>query len=461
MSASLLGAAPVDVTDAFQSLGIALGLGLLVGIQRERAESHVAGVRTFPLITILGTISAAISEQFGGWVIAAGLAGVITAMVLGNLSEARHGKQGSGITTEIAILTMFVVGAMVWSTEIPYVVPVVVGGLVAVLLHAKKLLHEFAQRLGEKDVRAFMQFVLITFIILPVLPNESFGPAPIDVLNPRRIWLMVVLVVGISLAGYALYKKLGQRAGTVLGGVLGGLVASTAMTVSFARRSAGAVNSTMAGALVIMIASTIVYVRVLVEIGIVAPNSFRVMALPIVAIMSVAAVLSLAVWGVTARTGAWLPEQENPTELKSALWFGAMFAVVLVASAAGHFYFDDRGMYAVAALSGLSGMDAINLSTAGLVEAGRLPAEVGWRAVVVATIANLLFKVGIVAFLGSRRLLVTVALMFSVVIGASGVVLWAWPDELTIPKLPEPAQHGATAAALEPTILDIAADHSK
>lgn len=447
MSSSLVAAVPVDVTDAFQSLGIALGLGLLVGIQRERAESHVAGVRTFPLITILGTISAAIGEQFGGWVIAAGLAGVITAMVLGNLSESRHGKQGSGITTEISILIMFVVGAMVWSTEIPYVVPVVVGGLVAVLLHAKKLLHEFAQRLGEKDVRAFMQFVLITFIILPVLPNESFGPAPIDVLNPRRIWLMVVLVVGISLAGYALYKKLGQRAGTVLGGVLGGLVASTAMTVSFARRSAGAVNSTMAGALVIMIAATIVYVRVLVEIAVVAPNAFRTMALPIVAVMLVAAALSMAVWGITARDGAWLPEQDNPTELKSALWFGGMFAIVLVAAAAGHHYFDDRGMYAVAALSGLTGMDAINLSTAGLVEAGRLPAEVGWRAVVVATIANLIVKIGIVAFLGSRRLLVTVTLMFAVVIGASGIILWAWPDDLAIPKLPEPARHDATAAA--------------
>ncbi len=449
MPGAALSAVPVDVTDAFQSLGIALGLGLLVGIQRERAESHVAGVRTFPLITILGTISAAIGEQFGGWVIAAALAGVIAAMVLGNISESRHGKQGSGITTEIAILTMFVVGVMVWSVDIPYVVPVVVGGLVAVLLHAKKLLHDFAQRLGEKDVRAFMQFVLITFIILPVLPNEAFGPAPIDVLNPRRIWLMVVLVVGISLAGYALYKKLGQRAGTVLGGVLGGLIASTAMTVSFARRSAGAVNSTMAGALVIVLASTVVYVRMLVEIGIVAPNSFREMALPIVTIMAVGAALSLAVWGVTARSGAWLPEQENPTELKSALWFGVMFAIVLVAAAAGHHYFDERGMYAVAAISGLTGMDAINLSTAGLVEAGRLPADVGWRAAVVATIANLLFKAGIVAFLGSRRLLVMVSLMFAVLIGASCMVLWAWPDGLAIPQLPEAAPQDATAAVLK------------
>ena len=203
----------------------------------------------------------------------------------------------------------------------------------------------------------------------------------------------------------------------------------------------------MAGALVIMIASTIVYVRMLVEIGIVAPNSFRVMALPIVTIMLVAAALSLIVWGITARDGAWLPEQENPTELKSALWFGAMFAMVLVASAAGHFYFDESGMYAVAAISGLTGMDAINLSTAGLVEAGRLPAEIGWRAVVVATIANLLFKVGIVAFLGSRRLLVTVALMFSMIIAASGVVLWVWPDGLEIPTLPEPAEHGTAVTA--------------
>ncbi len=428
-------AVAVDVSEAFQSLGVALGLGLLVGLQRERAESHVAGVRTFPLITIFGTLCAALSEQFGGWALAGGLVGVVTAMALGNLSEARHGKVGSGITTEITIITMFAVGALVWPREIPVALPVVVGGIVAVLLHAKKMLHTFAQRLGEKDLHAIMQFVLISFIILPVLPNETFGPGPIHVINPREIWLMVVLVVALSLGGYALYKKIGDRAGTVLGGVLGGMIASTAMTVSFARRSAGTTNSAMAGGLAIVIASTVVYARVLTEIAVVAPNSLRMMALPIVAIMAVSGVVALAAWTLTRRSGVWLPEQENPTEMKSALMFGVMFTIVLVASAAANHFFGDRGLYAVAALSGMTGVDAITLGTARHVEDGVVAVQVGWRAIVLATMSNLVFKMWIVGVLGSRRLLVAVGLMFSVTLGVSALAMWGWPEGLEIPAI--------------------------
>src|SRR5690606_19500718 len=219
--------------------------------------------------------------------------------------------------------------------------------------------HSVADRLGEKDVHAIMQFVLITLVILPVLPDENYGPDPIDVINPRRIWLMVVLVVGISLAGYALYKNLGKRAGAVLGGVLGGLVASTAMTVSFARRSVGAANGPMAGAMVIVLAATVVYARVIVEIAVVAPHSVMAMSMPILAIMLISAAVSLAAWVATSRANSWLPEQENPTELKSALKFGAIFTLVLIAVEFAHTVLDERGIYAVAALSGLANMDAI------------------------------------------------------------------------------------------------------
>jgi len=222
----------MEVTSAFQTLAISLGLGLLVGTQRERVEAPLAGVRTFALITLLGTLSGMLASALGGWVVVAGVIGVAITVAMGNALFLREGRADTGITTEIAILLMYAVGAyLVFGHRS---VAVVIGGGVAVLLHAKPIMHGFVKRLGETDMHMMMQFVLISLVILPVLPDRFYGPY--DVLNPREIWWMVVLVVAISLAGYVTLKLYGERAGHILAGLIGGLVSSTATTVSFARR---------------------------------------------------------------------------------------------------------------------------------------------------------------------------------------------------------------------------------
>ncbi|MBI1901993.1 MAG: MgtC/SapB family protein, partial [Planctomycetia bacterium] len=191
-----------------QKLAIAVGLGLLVGLQRERVRSPVAGIRTFALITVLGTISALLAAPFGGWIVGLGAVAVAAMLVVGNLALRRTRHIDPGMTTEVAALLMYGVGAYLVVGHAA--IAVAVGGGVALLLHWKAPLHEFVARIGETDVTAIMRFVLVALVIYPVLPDQAYGPY--QVLNPKQVWQMVVLIVGISLGGYVAYKLLGQKA---------------------------------------------------------------------------------------------------------------------------------------------------------------------------------------------------------------------------------------------------------
>jgi uncharacterized membrane protein (DUF4010 family) len=175
----------------------------------------VAGIRTFPIISLFGTVCAQLGQTFGGWVVAAGLLALTAVIVPANFIQARKETADPGTTTEIAALLLYVVGALI---AIGYFAAgLVVAGVLAVLLHSKRPLHNFAKAVGEHDMRAIMLFVLLSLVILPVLPNKTFGPY--EVWNPFKLWLMVVLIVGISLGGYIAYKLFGARAGALLGGV--------------------------------------------------------------------------------------------------------------------------------------------------------------------------------------------------------------------------------------------------
>ena len=260
----------------FEQLGISFLLGILVGIQRERSESVIAGMRTIPMITMLGTLSAAVdrSVDAGGLVVAAGFLGVVAVVVVANIYRLRGETIDFGTTSEAAILLMYFVGAYLVAGE--RVVAIAVGAAVAVLLQFKPELHAIAAKLGDQDLRAIMTFVLITCVILPVLPNTTYDVvAPLNVLNPFEIWTMVVLIVGISLSGYLIYKFFGRDAGILLGGILGGAISSTATTLSYAKRSRTTPDGIQVAALVIVVASTVVFLRVMLEIAVVSPQHFE------------------------------------------------------------------------------------------------------------------------------------------------------------------------------------------
>jgi uncharacterized membrane protein (DUF4010 family) len=333
-------------------------------------------------------------------------------------------QEKGGITTEVAMLLMFGVGAFAMIDKPG--LAAVVGGTVAMLLHLKPQMHSMARRLEDPDFKAIMQFVLITLVILPLLPNQAFGPY--KVLNPYKIWLMVVLIVGISLGGYIVYKFFGEKAGTLAGGVLGGLISSTATTVSYSRRTKGAPEASHLAALVIMMASTIVFVRVLIIIGAAAPGLLPVAGPPIGVTFAAMLVIAVAYWWRSAgKERADLPQQGNPSELKAALVFAGMYALVLLAVAAAKEKFGSSGLYVVAVISGLTDMDAITLSLSDMSSREQLESGTAWRLMLVAAMANLVFKAGAVAFLGSRELLKRIAVLFGLSFAAGLATILLWP----------------------------------
>lgn len=413
----------MELQRIFYLLAVALGLGLLVGLQRERSETRLAGFRTFPIITVFGTVCAMLAESYGGWVIAAGFVALAVMVFSGNMARMKLGEVDPGLTTEVSILLMFGVGAYLVKGLTP--VAVAIGGGVAVLLYLKPQLHALAARIGEADFKAIMQFVLITLVILPVLPNHAYGPY--EVLNPHRIWLFVVFIVAISLAGYVAYKFLSQGAGAVVSGVLGGLISSTATTVSCARRTRAVANSENLAMFVILVASTILYLRVLLILAALVSPAMRVIAPPLAVMLGVLTVLCVVLWIKERHDPVQMPEQTNPTELKPAIMFGLLFSVVLLATAAGKAHFGQDGLYVVAVLSGFTDVDAISLSTAQMIKDSRLDADTGWRLILLASLSNLFFKGLTVAVLGTRRLLARIAVLFAVVFAVGASILVFWP----------------------------------
>ena len=415
-----------ELSTVFQSLGLAILLGLLVGLQREIVKTEFAGMRTFALISLFGAVCGLLAQEFGGWVLVAGLLGIITVMLIGNLLKiaTRAEELKTGMTTEVAMLLMFAVGAYLSFGD--WTVAIALGGALAVLLQFKPELHSLAARLGTEDLKAIMQFVLITFIILPVLPNETYGP--LDVFNPYEAWLMVTLIVGISLTGYLAYKFFGGGAGVLLGGLLGGAISSTATTLSYSRRAHHNPEGAMLAALVIALASAVVFVRVLIMIGVVAPRVLPTAIVPMIMGLLISLAPAAFFWWRVHHRPTAMPSQKNPTELKAAITMAVVYVAVSFLLTATRRYIGDEALYLVAMVSGLTDVDAITLSTSRLVAAGNLNPDSAWRLIFTAILSNLVFKGGMVGVLGGWRLLKYVALLFAPPLLAGIAIIWLWPE---------------------------------
>ena len=418
--------------ELIQTFAISFGLGVLVGMQRQRADSRIAGIRTFPLLTLFGTLVALLSSAFSGWVMAAGILAVTGMIVVGNVMKMREvslkpdsdpEKSGAGQTTEAAMLLMFGIGAYLAIGD--KAIAIALGAAVAVLLYLKESLHAAIDRIGDKDFKAIMLFVAISMIILPILPNQNFGPY--GVLNLYNIWLMVVLIVGLSLCGYFGYKLFGERAGTLLSGLLGGVISSTATTVAYARRTANSPAASSLAAIVIMIASAIAILRSIIEIAVVAGETLSVTGPPLGIMFLVMLLLAGIAYFRHQEEETDIPEPSNPAQLKSALIFGALYALVLLGVSAAKDYLGQGGMYVVAIISGLTDMDAITLSTSNLMHNGDLDLSTGWKLIMAASLANLVFKGGMAIILGGKKLFRIIGLMFGVAIIGGLLVLFFWP----------------------------------
>jgi uncharacterized membrane protein (DUF4010 family) len=388
--------------DTAAQFGAALGLGMLIGLERQRTQDqpgHFAGVRTFALVALLGALSVFVAGLSGlAWITGLVFVALAALVVVAYLVAARDG--GTGATTEISLLITFLIGCLCTWGEVA--VAGAVGVLTMLLLALKGWLHNLARRIEPSDVEATLKFAIITLIVLPLVPNASFGPAGLEVINPYKTWLMVVLIAGLNFVGYILVKVLGREHGLGITGLLGGLVSSTAVTLGFAQRSR--VEPALAPLLVlsILLAWTVMFFRVVVEVAVVNFTLARSLVLGMVLMGAVSLVITLLLRRRNrSEARAEVESGNNPFELGDAIKFGALYAIVIFVASVAQRSFGDTGLYLTGALAGLTDVDAIALSMANLALQDPSSAAPAARTIVIAVISNTLLKCAMVLWLGA------------------------------------------------------------
>jgi uncharacterized membrane protein (DUF4010 family) len=390
----------------------ALLIGALVGIEREKraiAEQdrvNIGGLRTFILVASFGALAGWLAEAHQAlWFVGLALAITAAAVIAGYILSAKRQPDALGLTTEIAALVVCLLGALVMlgSRELSVALAVVTAAVLAY----KQPLHGLVERIGWDDVFAGLRLLLATFVILPLLPDRALDPW--GALNPRSLWMLVLLISSLSLIGYVATRWLGARHGAAATGFAGGMVSSTAVTLAFARRSleekGAGVGAMLAGG--VLIAWSIMFLRVLIEVLVVNASLLPRLLVPFGAMGLVA---GLAAWllfrrGGAAQAGGGSAEQvalKNPFSLTEAAKFAAFFAVVLVVVKGVQLHFPGEGFYVVAAFAGLTDVDAITLSMAEYAKTG--DAALAVDAIVIAALTNTLVKCGMVAVLGGPEL---------------------------------------------------------
>jgi uncharacterized membrane protein (DUF4010 family) len=405
----------------------ALGLGVLLGLERERTKTQAgfAGVRTLGLLALAGGIAAFIDESLARPWLALGVFAAAAGLVL--VSYRVSAERGElGITTEVSALLAFLLGFLCLRgyTMLAAGLAVASGGVLAL----KDWLHRLSSRIEAADVEATLKFAIVSIIILPLVPDRSFGPPPLDVINPFKIWLMVVLISGLSLAGYLALRLLGTSRSLPLLGTLGGLASSTATTMVYARQGGSRSATVPVGGMIVSTANLAALVRLGVVSAAVAPAALPVV-LPVLASGLLLGVVPLArrMRGVLEKPDLGVPELDNPTNLRVALGFGALYAVILFGAAWLAERAGSHGLYVIAIPGGFADVDAITLSSLALFNSGTVSAPVAARAVAIAFTANAAFKLALLYFLGGREMLKSCAPMFAAaVIGlAIGIALFA------------------------------------
>jgi uncharacterized membrane protein (DUF4010 family) len=411
------------INTALIGLGIATAVGFIVGLEREWEDKPI-GLRSFVLIAVLGGLASLLRLEIGDWIVPAAL--LALAVVLSGTLRRDDQHHARGLTTLISALVVFLLGAAAVAGF--WLHCLVLAGVVTLLLHWKAPLHGWVDRLGRDDFEIITRFVLIALVILPLLPDRTFGPY--DVFNPFEAWLLVVLIVSLNLAGYLALRFFGADAGTWMAGLFGGLISSTATTVSYAGISKRDTSLSAVAALVILIASTVVYGRVLFEVSVVAPDLLRTISAPLViyTVFMLGLCLSMHLFSRDRRAlDTRTYGSSNPARIRSALTFAALYVAILFVVEFTRDNLGSDAIYLVAAVSGLTDVDALTLSTAALFSKGKLDADTAWRAIFLASLSNLIFK-GVVAWvLGSAELRKWISAAVSVSLFVGFCLLYFWP----------------------------------
>jgi len=384
--------------DLFLRLLITVLIGLLIGIERERnlkdAIQIFAGIRTYPMIAILGFLSGLISNKtsdgaFIAIFVVYGLL-VVTSYYFGAK------RIDIGGTSEISLILVFILGYLVY---LDYVLLSAIVALVMVIfLTFKSQLHHFADKISQEDMYATIKFALITLIILPLLPNKTYDP--FDVINPQKIWYLVVLIAAVSFVGYVLFKIIGTKKGIQLLSFLGGIASSTAVTLSFTSLSKEHKQLSKSYAAGILMASSIMFPRVILIIAVLNLELALKVSVPFMIFFLSGIIYSTILWKRTKTKAVEKVKIKNPFKIMFAIKFGILFALILFISSAAQHYFGDKGIYISSIFGGFADADAIVLSLTQLTKQN-ITLDTAAVGIVIAATANSLVKGFISSFLGA------------------------------------------------------------
>lgn len=385
-------------------LALALAIGLLIGVERgwqqraEKAGSRVAGIRTFAILGLLGGVAGTQLAGAGMPLAVTLLAGAIAALLLGYGLDA-HRSLNVSATSALAGIATLGLGALATTGQMA--LASVGAGATVILLAAREPLHRAIGATSEADIRALLRLVLVVFVVLPLLPDQGMGPY--DALNPRRLWLVVVVVSGIAFVGYALARWLGEKRGTLLAAAVGALVSSTAVTVDSGRRiragSAGPADNAA-----VAVASAIMFARGLLLTAVLAPLAFeRVAALVLPAAIVALLAAGFLLWRSRAHPDGVPVREARPPGLGLALLFAVSVGLISVLTAWAQTRFGGESGAIVIALGGTADIDAA-IAAVGALRPGSLPVELAALAIAAPILYNSFFKgVVLLAVARSRR----------------------------------------------------------
>lgn len=418
----------LDLTINF---AVALFIGALVGIEREKkkveedATTAFGGIRTFILFALAGAISAWLSLQLKTtWIFVAASLIIAALILVAYILQNRESNSALGLTSETAGVVVFLLGG---TTLFGYKeIAVALAIATSAALAYKKPLHSLVGKIYEDDIYAGLTLLFATFIVLPVLPNKTIDPW--QAINPYKMWLLVILISGLSLVGYVATRALGTKIGTSLTGLFGGLVSSTAVTLAFSKQSREVEKSSklmniLAASL--LIAWTVMFIRILIEVVVVNIKLLPLLVVPMITMAVITAVCAFLYYrwssGQSSKQTQNVPLQ-NPFSLVSALKFALLFGIVLLVVKYVQQNFASQGFYVVAALAGLTDVDAITLSMADYAKNGG-DAKTAVTSITIAAVANTLVKCGFVFFFGQGKIRTLIGIATAVILIGGAITI--------------------------------------
>jgi len=402
----------MDEESAFVGLGVALGVGLLIGFEREQSHgsedakpgSTMGGVRTYALVSLAGALATLFSREVGSWFVALAFTAVTALIAISYADDVRHERE-RGLTSEVAMLVAFILGALapteglLATTKDKVMVLFSVAVVVSLVLSMKPALHAIARKTTKDDIYATLKFLIVAVVLLPLLPDRTMGP--LDVLNPFKIGLMIVFIAGVGFAGYVAVRALGPGKGLGITGLVGGLVSSTAVTLAASGRARKEPALAPSCALAIVLANTVMAVRVLVVVAALNADLAVAIAGPVAAFAVVGGIASYAFWRRQegAHGDAGELKVSNPFELSSAVKLGLLVTLVLFATKFASMRLGTGGIYVASVLAGTTDVDAVSVSMAQLVGT-QVTAHVAASAILLAIAANTATKTVIAIVVG-------------------------------------------------------------